>query len=66
MDSILVLTKLFSLPLEPAQDLRPVLVPVLVGNTSSEPLHIGDCLDAGVDESGICGFEAFLRWKICC
>jgi len=31
MDSILVLTTLFSLPLEPAQNLRPVLVRVLVG-----------------------------------
>ena len=56
----LILTQLFGLPLEPTQNLRPILVGVLVGNTLTECLHIGDRRDPGLDQSVVRCFEALL------
>ena len=47
--------QLFSLPLEPPKNLRPVPMGVLVGNTLSEYLHIGNRLDSGRDQVCIRG-----------
>ena len=56
----LILTQLFRLPLEPTQNLRPILVGVLVGNTPTECLHVGDRRDPSVDQSVVQCFEALL------
>jgi hypothetical protein len=61
----LVITQFFSSPFQPTQNLRPILVSVLVRDALPERFHVGYRCDTRVNQPYIRRFKALLRWKFC-